>query len=773
MRLRSLHHPLLGTVSWVALFLLLALLSACGAKQQRSELGYQLPEIEEDGLEFPHLRYTEDGRVIVDQPDAALQKAAFYTLHPLHWDDSLGPEPTIGTGYLHHAAKQTFAIMVASVPNLDFESTRVRAASGLQALTEHKALARVTGLTYEADAPETPIQVRIDLGSATGVTNGDWFYILTGDKLDLRRPRLGDLIGALVRVETVSATHASAEVVHANATIQEGQHAIFAQKTARMSPSPITIAVAPIERDADGQSGDLPSMMTGLPEIAAEYQISHTGIFRLAEFIDPRPWDASYTAEDAAPEKTWGIVVFGEEEDGMLIYNSVGYGNVPSPSGWVGILPGGLPLPFDHDLEELGPQLAVSYLSNGLGMRGDHAHAVYLLESELRTKTLHPRMRYHLREHLALRYAALGRVDEALRIMHYDLLHAGQENDAYSQLNALSIRVYLDREAALLPQAIRDSRAFLSLADGLLPDYALDGERLNLARGLLNSEELDEAEALIMRVVSAAEARGDHRIHLYAITLLTHVQIARDQIETAVLVLDALRANMGAYPKETQVSIRLSAAELLIQIESYSDALELLFESFEDFEHISPASRASMLQRAANIMMSVEQPIQAARAILDAASIYEELGLEPDAAYMWSVAAHLRLFIAQQVPGENQINMLVDAMNEFQRAYQLYLGLGDNRKAAEALVYVAMLQSRFQQTGAKDPLFDQAESMYLALGDFVALAQVAMIRQQMATAFNDPEAADAYEAQARRWLEIGQIDIKEELEDEDIPLTTP
>src|SRR5690554_3332984 len=185
MRLRSLHHPLLGTVSWVALFLLLALLSACGAKQQRSELGYQLPEIEEDGLEFPHLRYTEDGRVIVDQPDAALQKAAFYTLHPLHWDDSLGPEPTIGTGYLHHAAKQTFAIMVASVPNLDFESTRVRAASELQALTEHKALARVTGLTYEADAPETPIQVRIDLGSATGVTNGDWFYILTGDKLDL------------------------------------------------------------------------------------------------------------------------------------------------------------------------------------------------------------------------------------------------------------------------------------------------------------------------------------------------------------------------------------------------------------------------------------------------------------------------------------------------------------------------------------------------------------------------------------------------------------
>lgn len=775
MRLRFQNSPLPHAALWLFVLLSLSFLSACGAKQQRSELAHGLPAIERGDIAVPHLRVSADGRLVVHAIDSALKKANFFTLHPHQWNDELGEAPVLGTGYLVHAGKNSFAVLVSYVPNSSFEGMPIQAADNLHALTSHKGLTTVGSLVMEDETDSTPSQVQLDIGASSGVTRGDWYYVLTETRLNARQPRLGDLIGALVRVESVENDLATAEVIHAVGTIKEGQHAVFAQKTALMAPSPIAIQSAPLSPNATSTNG-LPPMMQALPQLAAEYQISHTTVEQLSQYIDPRPWDASYNAEDAAPDDGWGIVVFGAIDEHTLIYNSVGYGNVPSPSGWVGILPGGLPLPFKSSVEELAPQLAVSYLSNGLGMRGDHAHAVYVLEAELRTKDFDPRMRYHLREHLALRYAALGHVDESMRLMHYDLLNAERQNDIYSQLNARSIRIFLDREWTLYEQAILDANIFLELADGTLPDYALEGERLNLARALIDTEQLDDAEELITAVAARTEARGDYRAHLYAITLLARAQIQRGQLETAVLVLDALRKDMESYPKETQVSIRLLAAELFVQMENYNDALEILFDSFDDFEAISPSGRAAMLQRAASIMMSVDQPIQATRAILDAAGIYEGLGLEPDAAEMWWVGANLRLKLVQELPPSQAINMLIDARGEFQRATELYLGLGNNNKAAEALLYVAILQSRLNGTGAKEPLFDQVEAMLLALGQIVDLAQVSIIRQQMAEAFNDSASAKYYREKARRLLELSGVedndDAAGDVGEQEIPLTS-
>lgn len=785
MRHRTSHRSSFRLLLGLLLTLSLALLPACGAKQGPSDLSVALPDSAEDtdiDFEGSYLNVTQDGRILVQRADRELQKASFFRIVPTRWHEDLGPEPTLATGVLIHEREHTLALIIAQTPNTQIHGARVRAAEALTPVTGHKAVAHISGINNPDpdDADAGPTEVTINLGRETGMATGDWYFAFDNAKLDRKQPRFGDQITALLRVTDVSENQSTAEVIHSSSPVSEDQALIFAQHTAPTSASPINILVAPFSKATQNDETVLAPIVAALPSLGAAYRISNTSIDTLPDYIDPRPWDAAYTAEDAAPDTDWGVAVFGDIEDDTFIYNAVGYGNVPSPSGWVGILPGGMSLSFDEDVSELAHQLALSYLSNGLGMRGDHAHAVYMLESELRRDDIQLRMRYHLHEHLALRYAAMGRLDEAMRVMHYDLVDARAQDDVYAQLNALSIRAYLDRESGLDEQILIDGEAFLTLADGVLPDFALDGERLGYARGLLETGKLDEAEKLIGTVVNSAVSRGDYRVHLHAITLLTRIQVQRDQLEAALLVFDSLEDEIADYSKETRVSLRMLRAELLAQIEDYPESLDTLFKAFEELEDISLAGQAAALQRAAGIMMAISQPLQATRAILDASEIYERLALVPEAASMLALAAHLRLGLSEQLPPQQANEMLVDALQEFQRAATMYRALGNNSDAAEATFYVAVLNGRFDNTGAKDPLYAVAKKLYLELGDFEALAQVTLFQQHIAMSTGQAELAQALGKEARNWIEIGNIDLTDEVpeqmdfdESEDLPLTSP
>lgn len=788
MRHRPSHASSLQIIVGLLIALSLSLLSACGAKQGPSDLSAMLPDHSASAdvdFEGAYLSVTDDGRILVARADRDLQKARFFRVIPARWHEDLGPEPTLATGVLIHEREQTLALIIAQNPNADIDGARVRAAEALTPLTAHKAVAHITGIDNpvqdeDDDANNAPTEVTINLGRETGMARGDWFYAISDAPLDKKQPRFGDQVTALLRVIHVSENQSTAEVIHSTRPISEDQALIFAQHTAPASSSPINILVAPFSQNSQDDETVLAPIVKALPSLGATYRISNTSIDTLPTFIDPRPWDAAYTAEDAAPDTGWGVTVFGDIEGNNFIYNAVGYGNVPSPSGWVGILPGGLSLPFEEDVSELAHQIALSYLSNGLGMRGDHAQAVYMLETELRRDDIQLRMRYHLHEHLALRYAAMGRLDEAMRIMHYDLLDARAQDDVYAQLNALSIRAYLDREAGLDEQILIDGKGFLTLADGVLPDFALDGERLGYARGLLETGQFNEAEKLISTVINSAVARGDYRIHLHAVTLLTRIQVQREQLETALLVFDSLEDDIEDYSTETRVSLRMLRAELLAQIEDYPTSLNMLFQAFEELEEISLAGQASALQRAAGIMMAISQPLQATRAILDAAEIYQKLSLVPEAASMLALGAHLRLGLADQLPPQQANEMLIDALQEFQRAATMYRALGNNSDAAEATFYVAVLNGRFDNTGARDPFYAVAKQLYLQLGDFESLAQVTLFQQHIAMATGQAELAQSLSKEAKKWISIGEIDVPSEvteepadLENQELPLTSP
>lgn len=747
-------------------------LHGCGGAQRAADLALDLPSLvdQSQDQDAATIEVTQDGRLVVQNATKAIQNASYFAIVPPQWDDSLGDVPALGTGLLVHTKDQSFVLVAAIEPRVSIKGAHIVAADHLVPLSTSKAVATIqVDDAKGAHTPQTGDTVQLSVGRNDNVAQGDLYFVLTTDKLDHKQPRLGDLIGAIITPKNIEKHTSTATIIHASGELKAGQTAVFAQKIATQPASTMNIMVAPFSKEQNGTNdADSKAMLDAVADISQTYQIANVSVGTIPSFINPRPWDAPYHAEDATADSGWGVAVFGDKEDAhTFIYNAVGYGNVPSPSGWVGILPGGMPLPYQDSVAELAPQLALSFLANGLGMRGNHAQAIYMLEAALRSDNIDARMRYHLHEHLALRYAAIGHIDEAMRIMHYDLINAQRDDDIYAQLNAYSIRSYLDNEWGLNTQMIQDENRFLELADGVLPDFGLDGEKLGLARGLLLDGDLKKAEQLTIEIATKAKERGDYRVHMHAISMLTRIQLQNDELAAALLVFDALEDEMDNYQTETQVALRLEQAQLLTQAGDVHEALEMLFQTFDRLDEISPAGKANALQRAANIMLAIEQPIQANLAIMEAAKIYEELGLEQEAANLWTAGANLSLSIVPTMPPQQGVQILKKVREELQHASNIFRALGDEGQAAACLFFIAAIDANLNDTGADEPLFDTIRDMHLKLADFRSLAQLAEYRAQMAHFGGDTSKEKAFKDEAQKWIRIGKLDSK------DIPADSP
>lgn len=740
--------------SSLALILLLSavlavLMPACGAKQHTGE---PVGPLHDDGIAYPHLRATNDGRIVVDKASKDLRRAQAFVLQPHQWDPAFGPIPTVGTGRLVRQSDALLAVQVATAQTTDINAFRVVPADALQPLSHSKLIGTIE--TYDNDA-----LVTLTIPDHDAVAPGDLYFVLTTSTLDRTQPRMGDMIGGILRVVEADSATIRASVVHHIDPIAAGQTVVFAQARPLHHNPDITLLAAALQRDAHHDPNTLPPLMAAMPEFLARYELSNIHVQALDTFIDPRPWDASITADEATPDDAWGMVVFGDIDGNTLIYNATGFGAAPSPDSTVGILAGGLPIAFDGKVEDLSPQLVPSFIANGLGLRGDHALAVYILEAELRSGEFDPLVRYHLREHLALRYHSIGDTREALRLMNHDIRETRAANNTYPLLNALSIREHLDQEGGLVEQWLADGQEFIRTAEGVLPEDAIDLERASHVRALLASQKFEDAESLAAAIVARAEAKQDKRMLLQGLVALGVTQIARKQPEAALLVLSDLEAAIDAYPKETQVSLRLLGAELRVGLEMYPEALEAMMSAFDDFDAVSTASRASMLERGAAVLTAIDRPIEAARAIADAAELYTELGLLEPQARLRALGGQKRLELASAFEGTVAFRLIVEARIEFSQAVGIYLRLGRTLEAANYMAYVALLDGQLQEMGSSDALFDRAKELALASGSWQLLAEIAEARAQLYHNTGQKRRADFFRAEAEQWAAFGELEM--------------
>ena len=691
---------------------------------------------------------TDDGRYVLVAPDTALLDATWVGIFPVLWPEDGSERPLLGTGYVTPNGDEMDLRILGMREVGALSDLRVEPAASLQALDGSKIVVRVT------DTGDRTIT--LDCGDNAGVSVGDRFFIL---RESAEYPaRFGEQIDAIVRVTAVGSKTSEARVEHAGGPLSVDQIAVFAQARLDIPTETATILVAPM-RTGETQDAALPAIVEAIPATLAEFGLSNIGVAGIEQFLDPAAPQATREASEAMEGRDgYGVLVFGSQSDDELIVNLSTWGTAPHPGSTVGMLPGGLPIPVERDVAALSIQLVPSFISNVLALRGDHASAVYLLETVLRRESLHPDVRYHLREHLALRYDAIGRSDEALWLMTEDIGASRASGSDLALLNALSIRASLANENQLLELWVADTAEFLQVATGTLPDESLGGERLAHARALSASGEVDEARSTILAVASAAEATGDADLQVWAMIDLAVTTAADDEAEAA-LILDALvEQDLGA-ERTTLLLVDLLAAELAVERGDTQTALERVGRSLQALDDgDSLPLKAAVYRRAATVFGQLERWAESTTALEAATGLYLESAQLEQATSMLIQLAMTQLRLAGVVAPREAIQLFQQARTNLYLGAELAVHLGYDASASRGFMYAGILESQFNQPETAGLMFERAERLARSCSHYALLYELDL---ELSSIYD--ERGDASNAAARRssaifWAEAAGIE---------------
>ena len=509
-------------------------------------------------------------------------------------------------------------------------------------------------------------------------------------------------------------------------------------------------------------SFQLPSLATAVFDYQAEFQVSNIRVEVLDTFIDPAAYNATELAQDVAPEDGFGVIVFGHEREDDFLYNITTYGATPSLATTVGILPGGLPLATPHGLEELSPQLAPSFLATALAQRGEHAEVIFFLEQCLREGRITGDVAFHAREHLALRYESIGRPHESFLIMTRDIGRAREIDNPYAELNALSIREFLNRQASNYEAELEDLDAFLDGAEDLLPDGSLIAEQLERTRVLGRLERFEEAMEGVEDVIH--QARHQERLRWEVSAVLSHANLLYQNglVEEAVVtVTDGLpnaRLIGDAFPRYSHALLAQFFAELDIENQAMSNLQTALSYASADG---SRYSMASTFELAANLHYNFEHVVEAVTAMRQAAQLYGALEQHEDRARALIQTGMLEL---SAVEATTNPAYLESAYDHLAQAAEAYLAIGDGLSAAQAYGGLAMINSVLGNSSQALAHFGGSIELGQAYND---PATVAIAYQRSAEIYADErrlEEAQLAIQSARLWAETFDLaDLLEEL----------
>lgn len=724
--------------SEAGLIFALALAAACGGAR---------PATDAEGSASPvTMTLSDDGRLLVngELPDDAVYARAV----PRLWPATLGEPPTLAAGELVPSGDALDFVPWAVVSSVPVEELELR--------PERRAPATLTAKHACQVQERSATEVSIACGHLHGVSEGDLYLVYGGERAE-EDSRPGVRTSALLRVLSVDEKESRARIEHARIAPTTGTVAVYAQASFDLPAQPAAILVAPF--DDDTETGAFPVIADALPEYLAEFGITNIGVEAFPTFLDPEPHDAAAIASEAAEASgvAYGAIVFGRVTDNVLVFNATAFGSAPHPATTVGILPGGLPLTFDENVGALSRQLAPSFLATVLALRGDHAIAVYLLESILATETLDSAVRYHLREHLALRYSSLGRPIEALRIMAEDIERSERTGDRFARLNALSIRSFLAQEAGLLELWQSDVASFLDAARDVLPERALVRERLDLARASIALDEVADGRALIEAELESARELGDLDAE-YAALVEREFAMVDDPVAArlAFTELEPLLPELDSAQRAlvNLVSAELAAADGEVQVADAAVRAALT----EVSEEPPGPLRASVYRRAAGVFSSIGRADAAAVALHEAARMFLDTAQLQRASITLVELTFAQLEWAHSAPPGEAAAQVQEARNNLLLGAELAGRLGYYSDAAHAFLWAGLFEHQLGRPDVGNQLLERAEQFALPSGDYNALHEVYSSRARISAEAGDLEAAEGFQTRALLFAEAGGIE---------------
>lgn len=416
------------------------------------------------------LRQGSDGftYIVGGLPNDVATGSAFLGRYSGEWPMQDLARPPLVSGWVLKRFGRDVALVSLSyrLPDTEVDGLQVTWEPG-----EGEELGKGLGLV-EGAAERESSDLSLSIGGDLGVQTGDIYGIFEpvtriddASSLQMARRLLGICLVDAVEDDTSTCrSWRGSKMVPGKRPVAAGDVAIFLEHTYGRAPRQSTIQVARVA----GATGDAEQRL--LRDAIELYIDSLAHSNSTVQLVDAE-FDATDAEFDRAGEEVpylghAQLVVGGSlvERDGVkhLVVNYTGVGRAVGP-GMVAAPPqGGVDLgPIDSLAAADLRGFASTLWSTVLVYRGQTSEALMHLHLALNDRAMSGPARWHARDQYAMRWAALGQVDQALWLVLEDEQVAMAQEDQRAYLNALGTRVRLYDMLGLPTRALDTSASYL------------------------------------------------------------------------------------------------------------------------------------------------------------------------------------------------------------------------------------------------------------------------------------------------------------------------
>jgi tetratricopeptide (TPR) repeat protein len=644
------------------------------------------------------------------------------------WPIEKMARPALAVGQILRRYDDRVALvqMLYEVPNTKREELEITWQPG--ALNEQvgKGLTRVTALK-----PNESSDLELGVGKNVGVALGDIYLI--ADRAD--KPwTLGRQAVNICLVNSVADERATCRLWRGSglhpwpADPEKGQLALFMEHTYGLAPRQLTIKVARVR----GERGD--TLQKYLVEQLTKYTTTHPSANATVEPLDISP-DATnptfYREEQQVPPLDTPQILIGatvKVVDGVqhLFVNYTGVGS-PAGPGMVAAPPeGGVDMgPVDSiDGKKLRNLFGVIWAA-GLIYRGQTSEAAMHLRQLLSDETLQGPLRWHARDQFAMRWAALGYKEQALRLVLEDEAVANERKDTVAFLNALGTRVRLHELLGKPEAAVAAGKQYLEMSQRIkrAPDLIVNAQAM-LAEMHMAAGDIDKAKELIAALEAACTDGCQGDLFGYLSGLVWSLPDGQEALQAELM--GKLERLSRLDPERTMTTMRILQGVQAMREGNFEQAMVAFLES----DRLSRAQKNPVLEARARYFVFLAQ--LAMKEPLDAYETANDLIARAEELRDWSAAMRVYDRMASIYmtldPGRSPQAYMRVASNILLKTFEAYHMAGDMGKASDALFAIGSFFFKVQSLDHARTVLERAVPLSLkaARFDITALSHLTL-----------------------------------------------
>lgn len=393
-----------------------------------------------------------------------------------------------------------------------------------------------------------------------------------------------------------------------------------------------------------------------------------------------------------------GAALVERDKKKHLIINYVGVGS-PSGPGMIAAPPeGGIDMGRSDQIDGRDLRHLFGLLASGVMVyRGQTSEALMHLRQLLTDEELQGELRWHLRDQYAMRWAALGYVDEALWLVLEDEAVANAREDRLAMLNALGTRVRLLEMLGATTRAVDEAKRYLEVRQHS-KDHPTDiASALSMyAEMLLAADDVPLAKAQIAKLEATCVDACKEELLPYLSQIYGSVPPGSSELRATLF--ERIQ-QLGAQQTDSSMRAQLFVLQGFSAMESqdYTQALVAFLEAeriYGDLQSTPGLARTKYYAYLAQLGM--KEPLRAYETATEVIALAQELRDYSLASRVYDQLSAIYLSLdMEQAPG----TYIKLASRLLTSVYEAQVAVGDLAQSCETLFSIGTL---FFRLGAFD-----------------------------------------------------------------------